>query len=232
MLAELLSSKGTLVLEIGIASGDDSEWVKVKRSIDTRLFPTQRTINRILSRYAYKYLGESTPQIGDPIPRHVYHIKKKKPYAFMLMQNPGAGKTTIRNALFHEHKIISGDRLILDIGTEKQPCDPEFQKFIAQGLNPSKIDVTVRALFSSQWWQDYLDTILSISNADSFVYDGYVPPAYHELISDYLKSNGYFPVNLCWDNPDALSDLGVRTKAEARKYALYLAAMRNKMRNR
>ena len=148
------------------------------------------------------------------------------------MQKPGAGKTTTRNALFQEHKVISGDKLILDISSKKQSCPTELQEFLAQGLNPAKLDVTIRSLFSSQLWKEYLDIIINISNGETFAYDGYVPSSHHDLISDYLKSKDYFPVNLCWDNPDSLDDLGVRTKAEARKYALYLAAIRTKLRSR
>ena len=65
---EKLSRNGVLILEIGIAEGNDSDWVEVKRSIDTRYFPTQHKVNNILSDYAYKFMGESSPQIGDPIP--------------------------------------------------------------------------------------------------------------------------------------------------------------------
>ncbi|ACS78899.1 class I SAM-dependent methyltransferase [Maridesulfovibrio salexigens] len=232
MLMDKLSRNGVLILEVGIADGNGSDWVEVKRSIDTRYFPTQNKVNSILSDYAYKYMGESSPQIGDPIPRYVYHIRRKKPYAFLLMQKPGAGKTTTRKALFQDQKVISGDKLILDIGSKKQSCSSELQDFLAQGLNPAKIDLAVRSLFSSQLWKDYLDVILQITNGETFAYDGYVPSSYHDLISDYLKSNDYFPINLCWDSPDSLDDLGVRTKAEARKYAMYLAAVRSKIRNR
>lgn len=230
LLAGKLSPNGVLILEVGIASGNEMDWVEVKRSIDTRLFPTRNKINSILSRYAYKYMGESAPQIGDPIPRSVFHIRRKKSYAFLLMQEPGAGKTTIGKTLFHEHKIISGDTLILNIASGRQDCDAELQKFISNGLNPAKIDMVVRSVFASQLWQKYLDTVLSLSSGDTFIYDGYIPSSYHDLVTEFLQRNGYFPVNLCWNNPYALGDLGVRIKAEARKYALYLAVLRNKLR--
>jgi len=146
------------------------------------------------------------------------------------MQGPGAGKTTIRNTVFHEQKIISGDALILDIASGRQHCDKEFQEFMASGLNSAKIDMKIRSLFASQWWRQYLEVVLSISNGNAFVYDGYIPSSYHDLVTDFFQEPGCFAVNLCWENLYALGDLGVRTKAEARKYALYLAAMRKKMR--
>ncbi|CCO25529.1 class I SAM-dependent methyltransferase [Maridesulfovibrio hydrothermalis] len=230
LLAGKLSPNGVLILEVGIAPGAEPDWVEVKRSIDSRFFPTRSKIDDILSCYASKYLGESAPQIGDPIPRSVFHIRKKKPYAFFLMQDSGAGKTTIRNTVFHEQKIISGDALILDIASGRQHCDLELQKLISNMVNPAKIDMSIRSIFSSQWWRSYLEVVLSISNGDTFVYDGYIPSSYHELVIAFFQANGFFPVNLCWENTYALGNLGVRTKAEARKYALYLAAMRKKMR--
>ena len=40
-LMKALNSGGILVLELGVLSSAKSEWVKVKRSIDERLFPTR-----------------------------------------------------------------------------------------------------------------------------------------------------------------------------------------------
>ncbi len=40
-LMDSLQDDGTLVLEIGLAPSGESEWVRVKRSIDERLFPSR-----------------------------------------------------------------------------------------------------------------------------------------------------------------------------------------------
>ena len=230
LLAEKLTQNGVLILEVGVAPGNGAEWVKVQRSIDTRIFPTRNKINSILSRYAYKYMGESSEQIGDPVPRAVFHVRRKKPYAFLLMEGPGAGKTTIRNSFFHEQKIVSGDALVLNIASGKLKSNAKLYESLSSGVNPARIDVAVRSIFSAGLWEKYLEVVLVVSNGESFVYDGYIPAIYHELVLDFFKASGYFPVNLCWENPYALQDLGSRVKAEARKYSLYLAAVRNKLR--
>jgi SAM-dependent methyltransferase len=47
-LMDSLQDDGTLVLEIGLAPSGESEWVRVKRSIDERLFPSRGKLGEIL----------------------------------------------------------------------------------------------------------------------------------------------------------------------------------------
>jgi SAM-dependent methyltransferase len=65
-LMDSLQDDGTLVLEIGLAPSGKSEWVRVKRSIDERLFPSRGKLGEILEDYAWKIVGYSVQQAGDP----------------------------------------------------------------------------------------------------------------------------------------------------------------------
>src|SRR5688500_8988885 len=73
-LVEQLAPDGVLVLELGIAGFAKSEWVKVSRGIDERFFPTMAMLRETLADYAWKWMGPSVSQAGDPVPRHVVHI--------------------------------------------------------------------------------------------------------------------------------------------------------------
>ena len=88
-LVERLSDDGTLVLEMGIASAPGSEWVQVDRGIDTRAFPSMKKLHEVLGAYAWKWMGRSVAQAGDPVSRHVVHVSRRKPVAYLLMQPPG-----------------------------------------------------------------------------------------------------------------------------------------------
>jgi hypothetical protein len=96
-----LTDDGTLVLEIGLASSGKSEWVRVKRSIDERLFPSRGKLGEILDDYAWKIVGDSVQQAGDPLRRYVVHVRRQKPFVFLLLEPPAAsGKTTLGRTLF------------------------------------------------------------------------------------------------------------------------------------
>jgi SAM-dependent methyltransferase len=78
-LVGALSDNGVLVLELGIAPGETNEWCEVERGIDSRWFPTWPTLMEILSPYEWKDIGPSVNQRGDPIPRRVIHVCRRRP---------------------------------------------------------------------------------------------------------------------------------------------------------
>src|SRR5690606_20811239 len=92
------SPDGVLVLEVGIVSSRDAEWRRVKRGIDEREFPSMPMLRQVLADYAWKWMGPSVSQDGDPVARHVVHISRRKPVAYLLMQPPGYGKSSLASA--------------------------------------------------------------------------------------------------------------------------------------
>jgi hypothetical protein len=94
-LMNALTDGGTLVLEVGLAASARSEWVSVKRSIDERLFPSRGKLAEILENYAWKIIGYSVQQAGDPLTRYTVHVRRQKPFVFLLLEPPGSGKTTL-----------------------------------------------------------------------------------------------------------------------------------------
>ena len=66
-LVEKLLPDGVLVLEMGIVSSPENAWLEVERGIDRRTFPTMAKLREILDGYAWKWMGKSVPQDGDPV---------------------------------------------------------------------------------------------------------------------------------------------------------------------
>jgi replication-associated recombination protein RarA len=85
--------------------------VRVKRSIDERLFPSRGKLGEILEDYAWKIVGYSVQQAGDPLRRYVVHVRRQKPFVFLLLAPPASGKTTLARTLFAKAQvpIVSGD---------------------------------------------------------------------------------------------------------------------------
>lgn len=61
-LVDRLAPNGTLVLELGVFSAPENAWIPVKRSIDTRYFPTWKKLNEVLQGHAWKYVAQSVMQ--------------------------------------------------------------------------------------------------------------------------------------------------------------------------
>lgn len=229
-LAGMLAPDGVLVLELGIAPGDEAQWVEARRSIDVRSFPTRRLLESILNGYAWKYMGQSPRQRGDPLPRSVYHIRRKKPYMFLLLQEPGSGKTSIRREIFGAHTAIAGDMLIARIAAGQIACAEPLRACLAGNFNPAQISHAVRRICSSGLLPEYLALALSRADGRTAVYDGYIPVEYHGLVEAYFVAHGYVPVLLRGPVPHPLKDGGAHARQEARKYQMFLAAAMRKNR--
>lgn len=224
-LAARLTPDGILALEVGIAPGQSPEWKEVKRSIDTRLFPTRPLLESILTPYAWKYMGESVEQTGDPLPRSVYHIRRKRPFFILLAQEPGSGKSSLRRELFSHCPAISGDVLIARIAAGQEPCSPALRACLERTYKPDKIAFAVTRLCEQGLLPDYLDLVLAHAGGRTTVYDGYIPAAYHTLVEQFLSSHAYIPVRPVWNNPHNNAHHGMRARQETRQYEIYLAAL-------
>lgn len=227
-LAAHLNPDGVLVLEAGIAPGRTPEWREVQRSIDTRLFPTQTLLESILAPYAWKYMGDSVPQPGDPLPRMVYHIRRKRPYLILLLQEPGSGKTSLRKELFGHCPAISGDVLVARIAAGQEACSPALRACVEQVYKPDKIGLAMARICEQHLLTDYLELVLAHAEGRTTVYDGYIPEAYRQQVEHFFAARAYMPVLPAWTNPYNNGSRGTRARQEARQYQMYLAAILNK----
>lgn len=200
-LVERLSRDGVLVLELGIASSPRNEWIKVKRGIDERWFPTMPMLREVLASYAWKWMGPSIRQDGDPVPRHVIHISRKRPMAYLLMEPPGYGKSTIAASLFAPGHVpvVSGDECIHRVAEGKAHASEELRGLLSDGYSPFELDRIIDRIFDAGLSDDLLDLWLEGIDGRDFALDVYVPQAHHATIERSLAEAGYFPVSLRWN---------------------------------
>lgn len=199
-LVERLSPDGTLVLELGIVPAGKPEWVHVKRDIDERVFPTMLMLQQVLAKYAWKWMGPSVSQEGDPIARHVVHISRRRPVAYLLMQPPGYGKSSIAAGLFAPAgvPVVSGDQLISLIGKGQRPAPEPLRAIIAKDYSPFRIDKITEAVFECGFGPALVDMWLAQAEAADVALDVYVPSAHHDAVESLLEARGYLPVRLNW----------------------------------
>lgn len=192
-----LKKDGIFILEAGIAPGDDAVWVETKRGdVDTRSFPTMPMMVDILGKYAFRLMGSSVGQRSDPNPRSVFHIRHRAPYAFLLFDKPGSGKSSVARWISSQKNatLVSGDQLLIrtlkgEIGGE------EFRGFLRKHFTGSK---ELRALFDKVYASGNAVHLLSIALDSAaerdFVFDGYVPHAHHEEVVSFFEARGFVPV--------------------------------------
>src|SRR3546814_5434494 len=94
--------------------------------LDERYFPSMPKMRVVLFDYAWKWLGRSVTQDGDPVGRHLIHVSRLRPVAYLLMQPPGYGQSSLASRLFVPAgtAVVSGDQQ-LSLVADGQPAAPE-----------------------------------------------------------------------------------------------------------
>ena len=218
-LVEHLSANGVLVLELGIASSGKAEWIKVERGIDERLFPSMPMLRKVLADYAWKWMGPSIQQDGDPVARHVIHISRRRPVAYLLMQPPGYGKSSIASRLFVPAgvPVVSGDQQIGLVAQGKRKAPERISDAIGEDFSPFRIDRTIQRLFDRGLARGLVKLWLEAADKGDVALDVYVPTEYHAIVERELDALGYLPVQLRWERsgPAPLPETVMAEQAEA-----------------
>ncbi len=229
-----LNDDGVLVLEISIAPGAANEFIKVKRSIDERFFPTRTKLTSVLKDYAWKIVGHSVNQAGDPLQRYVVHIKPLKPYAFLFIQKPGSGKSTISRKLLAGSKIplMSGDHLYQQIANKTQPVSEMLQQAVSEGFSTATIDKTTTKVFEMGLIKEVVDLWIECAGGfNDFAIDSYIPLPFQQELKDVLVAKGFFPVEMTWDQEGGLAPTGL-TSRKVKQYDRFLKKSQKKYQNK
>lgn len=199
-LVEKLSPDGVLVLELGIVRSDKAEWVTVVRGIDERQFPTMPLLNELLRGKSWKWMGPSVRQAGDPVPRHVVHVSRRRPVAYLLMQPPASGKTSIARHLFEPAgvPVVSGDSVLLSIAQGSLVVSDKLRKAVTEQYSALAADQTVRQIFAKGLCGELVHAWLAGAGSGDLAIDGFVPEKHHAEVEAELKHAGYLPVLMNW----------------------------------
>lgn len=218
-LVDRLTDDGVLVIELGIVSSRKAEWRRVKRGIDEREFPSMSMLRQVLAEYAWKWMGPSIPQAGDPVDRHVVHVSRRKPVAYLLMQPPGYGKSSLAAGLFPGAGIpvVSGDQKLSLAARGKAKASDALHALLDSDYSPYRLDKLVGKAFEQGLGPDLVGLWLGDAGQGDIALDVYVPELYRHGVEKALESRGYFPVQLSWDRagPAPLPADAVARRVEA-----------------
>lgn len=224
-LVSSLSPDGVLVLEIGIAKAGAPVWVKVKRDADERFFPSMAKLREVLKDYAWKWMGPSIPQDGDPIQRHVVHVRRRRPVAYLLMEPPGLGKSTISNQLSASTglPVVSNDDVMSQIGKGKGVAPVALAAAITEDFSPFALDQAIARILEAGVIDELIGLWCAQAGKTDFILDGFVPARHHALVKQILVNRGYLPVNLSWDRIGTPPPSAEAIQEEAERFYLSMA---------
>ena len=200
-LVERLAPGGVLIIELGIVSSKESEWVEVERGIDRRIFPSMPKLREVLDGFAWKWMGPSVSQDGDPVARHVVHVSRRRPLSYLLMQPPAYGKTTISGGLFPAAgvPVVSGDGLMAAVAQSRLKAPRKLVDAVSHSYSPFRIDEGMQRVFESGTGDDLVRLWAEQAGGKDFALDAYVPPKWHAQVEATLMDLGYLPVRLDWE---------------------------------
>ncbi|WP_051257848.1 class I SAM-dependent methyltransferase [Desulfovibrio cuneatus] len=226
-LMERLDPSGVLVLEIGVVESEEDSFVPVKRAMrqgeyDIRLFPTFAKVSSMLASYAFKYMGPSVQQAGDPLGRHVFHVQHKRPLAVLFMDAHYSGKSSVASALLRpEIPRIFGEALyhkIADGGVATSDALKAHMVFVEGTRHMIPPQIT-RAIAASGLLPEFVRLCCSLAGGKDFVLEQYIPEEYRLEVAGVCQDAGFFVVDVA-----LFSAYGGRNWVTKRPpYAHYLA---------
>lgn len=203
-LVDKLTPDGILVLEIGVAQGEVDEFVAVHRSIhakndDTKFFPTFAKVHSLLAPYAFKYMGQSVMQRGDPLPRHVFHVQRKRPVAVLLMDSHYSGKSSFSSAILRPDLFkIHGESIYHDIYDGKIAAPDVIKQFIVyvEGTTHMIPPVITRAICENGQLPELAKIYFELAGKRDFILEHYIPSDYRVELAELCYAAGYFVANV------------------------------------
>ena len=94
-----LAAGGLLILECGAFDRSAKEMIQVQRHSDTLWYPTIRLlVEDLLRDFSVRCVSEAVIAEGDPVPRYVFHCRKRIP-SVMLVKNQSVAEVVLSECL-------------------------------------------------------------------------------------------------------------------------------------
>jgi hypothetical protein len=120
--------------------------------------------------------------------------------AYLLMQPPGYGKTSISKRLFKraDIKVVSGDETISAVATGRLIASSELTEAIRLKFTPMTINQATHHILNSGLTESLVKLYIEQAEEQDFALDAYVPAQYHKRFSELIAACGYTPITLTW----------------------------------
>ena len=196
---DVLTPSGVLILETGLAAGKGGKTVsRALRSIDERFFPTRDLLKQVWLRdYSAREMGHSVAQIGDPLPRYVFHCSPIKTNVLFIVGAGGIGKSSLA-AQFTNSPVISTDELFAPDRFAQPKLHPTQKRYDEVFSETKSIWATWERINGEGEVRDYFASVTATAikhcaGAGSVVVEGFV---LRNIIDEIKAKLG--PDYQCW----------------------------------
>ena len=179
-IRDALTPSGVLILETGFAAGKGGKTVsRALRSIDERFFPTVDLLKQVWLRdYSIREMGHSVAQVGDPLPRYVFHCTPTKTNVLFIVGVGGIGKSSLA-AQFTNSPVISTDELFAPDRFSQPKLHPAQRRYDEVFAETKSIWATWERISGEAGVKDYFATVTATAikhcaGAGSVVVEGFV----------------------------------------------------------
>lgn len=213
-LMRVLDRDGVMVLDITLPKSRKGEWAKLKLSNELLYFPTFTNLEAMLEPCAWKVIGNRNSVYGKRFRNYVVHVNKIKPYVYLMMGNPGTGKSTISRQLFQKAdvEVVSGDRVYLRISEGAVKVSQRLFDLVSNDFSAQSIGSTTNMVFGSGLAEEIVGVWIDQSGGGNFALDTYVPGKFRSSVVECFRTAGYYPVVI-----DAMSKVGFSSSGAERK---------------
>lgn len=198
-IRDILTPSGILILEIGLAAGKASKTVsRALRSIDERFFPSLDLLKQVWLRdYSIREVGSSVMQIGDPLPRYVFHCAPTRTNVLFIVGAGGIGKSSLA-AQFANSPVISTDLLFAPDRYTHPKLHPVQKRYDEVFSETKSIWATWESIHGETGVNDYFASVTATAirhcaGVGSVVVEGFV---LKNILDDIKAKLG--PDYRCW----------------------------------
>ena len=194
-IATRLTPDGTFILECGVLIAPRKEMIYSLRHDGGLWYPTMPLLEDMLSRAGLKYRLVSQPELvgTDPIPRVVFHCKRRMPTVMLVAGRTGAGKSSLASLLYPTAtKVIPLDDFIARIWNAKWQHTP-LEKFIRENLNTNSLGGTYDGIDANDLTDAYITLLCKgVAATDELVViEGYITEKQRDLLIAKLSPRAH-----------------------------------------
>lgn len=157
-LHDALNIGGKLILECGVAPGEDAKWTRVHRKVGSVLYPTESLLKEyLLKNFAIRNFGESVMQAGDQVKRYVFHATPKEKTVVFITGKSHTGKTNLSKVLRKSAAVVSLDEHLQDMIQYEQS---ELSNFLKHDFSQYQLSKVYQKINQSQYIAEYCTAVL------------------------------------------------------------------------
>lgn len=189
-ISDRLAPNGVLILECGIHPANADQPIPVVRPAgDTPFYQTETSIARLLDGFAYRQVepGEQTP--GDPIPRRVFHCRKRLPTVLLVSGRSESGKSHLARRLGGE--VVSLDRLVPSLMYGETHVTPlqKYAKTYRERAEVEGLEAFLDGIDAAGLTEEYTRLIARCvqPSHDILIIEGYMTEAQTKSLGELLR---------------------------------------------